>query len=552
MPIRPRFASLAFAVLAAVPAFAQAPSNNSCGTPLTVFYGVNPQPPAGASGQTFTNVNATNTAAGLFAECDPFNKDVWFLYTAIRTGVHSVSTCTPAGFAAGTLGDTTIGVYAAAACGQGGAAPTLGCNDDSSVCGAASLKSYTQFNAFAGEQYLIRVGSNNAVLSGTFYVNVTDTFILANDFCSMPSPLVPGSYSNMSFEGTTRTTGDSLCGVTNVSDVWFTYTAGVFFGGFDLVLSGSGAVDNIGVYTGTACSPTPIACTGLAHTIALTSGQTYSFRMSMNAEAAPASFQYGIDFFITASPPNDGCGGAFPVTDGVSPQSALDAQYFTNVGATNSAGYGDCGFATANSDVFFSYTATTSGKTEVTTETPAGKIPGSLADTVLFVYDACGGSVLGCDDDGGAGTHSKLEFDAVQGTTYRIRVAGYGAFNQEGSFYLTITPRFTLTLSSPLGAGSFRLKNEKGAPFHVVYNCLTLQQGVYPYGPFFGIEPTLTEIAIQIAYGQAPFLVLLDGAGGYQFDFAGLPPLTVYGVALEFDALGQIAGVSPPASVTIN
>jgi hypothetical protein len=540
------------AVLAAAAA-AQAPVNNNCSLPLAVFGGVNPQAPNGASGQTFTNVNATNTVAGLFADCDLFNKDVWFTYTAVRSGTTSVSTCTPTGFTAGTLVDTSLAIYAASACGQGGAAPYLACNDDSSQCGATSLKSYVEFEAFAGQQYLIRVGAISGSAQGTFYISINEPFILANDFCSMPSALVPGVYTNLSFEGTGLSGADSACGIPAAIDVWFTYTAGIFLDNKELVLSATGQADHLAIFTGTNCgSLTPASCVGLQHTLPLISGQTYYIKAAMLPEAAPTSFFYNLDFQINDGPPNDSCGAAYPVTDGTYPKGLADAPYFDNFGATTDPGYPLCVGSASNSDVYFNYVATTSGKVEVSTITPAGKIPGTLTDTVVGVYSACGGTLLACNDDSGFGFLSKLEFDAIQGTGYTIRVGGFGTFNREGTFYLSITPQFSLTLSSPLGVGSFRLKNTKGAPFHAVYNCLTLQQGVYPYGPFFGIEPTLTEIMIQLAYGQAPFLVVLDGAGEYQFDFAGLPPLTVYGVAIEFDPLGSVAGVSNAAVTTIN
>src|SRR5690349_14489845 len=90
------------ALIVATSASAQAPTNNTCGSPLAVYAGVNPSPPNGNSGTFFTDVGATGSSSfGL--ECSTqFNRDVWFSYTAVRTGIVNVSTCTPQGFTAGS------------------------------------------------------------------------------------------------------------------------------------------------------------------------------------------------------------------------------------------------------------------------------------------------------------------------------------------------------------------------------------------------------------------------------------------------------------------
>jgi hypothetical protein len=46
-------------------------------------------------------------------------------------------------------------------------------------------------------------------------------------------------------------------------------------------------------------------------------------------------------------------------------------------------------------------------------------------DSVLSIYDACGGNELACDDDSGTGLLSALTFNATIGNPYYIRVAGY-------------------------------------------------------------------------------------------------------------------------------
>lgn len=531
-------------------AFAQAPVNDLCTLPISVQDGVNPGPPNGGSGSTYSSVGATNSA-GSFPGCAAFNRDVWFAYVPPRTGIAKASTCTPPGFAAGTLSDTQIAAYMGGACATPEA--PIACNDDSAQCGTNSIKSYIEFPVYAGFFYLIRVGSFSALGSGTFYLTITDPPFATFDSCLFAPTIPEGSYGPIQMNGVATTFGDPGCGISPAADVWYKHTTGSFTQPRELFAQTSGAMgDALTIYTGTGCgSLTQVACGAAAHTLAAQPNTTYWFRISAFMFSAGTDLDFYFSFEFQDTPPNDDCAAAHPVGNGVHPQPG-DEAYFTNEGAFTTFESGAyCGTAYSGNDVWFSYVATTSGQLEISTLTPPGQTPGTLADTVLHVYDFCGGTTLACNDDW-AGLRSKVEFPAVQGATYLIRVGSYDTFETEGTFHLTIRPRFTLTLTSPLGAGSFRLRDDYGAAFHAVYNCLTLQAGTYPNGPFFGIEPTLTEIALQVAYAQPPFFVGLDGNGAFQFDVAGLPPLTVYGVAIEFDLFGQVSGVSSPATVTIN
>jgi hypothetical protein len=335
--------------------------------------------------------------------------------------------------------------------------------------------------------------------------------------------------------------------------MWFKYTTGSFAGAseIDVKFNGADSFHAVTVYSGASCgTASHLFCGGKELHFPVTPNTTYYFRLTMFQLNGVVDLTFDVDLGVQTTPTNDECGTPYPVTNGAHPQPGEES-YFTNVGASDSSGHYACGMSTTRNDVFFDYLATTSGKVSVSTVATAGVPAGTLVDTVLFVYSACATTPIACNDDA-FGFRSTVEFDAVQGQHYLIRVGAYGTNEVEGTFPLTITPKFDLQLSSPAGAGSFRILVQNGAPYHVVYNCLTLSQGVYPYGPFFGIEPTLTEIALQLAYAQAPFLALLDGAGAYQFDISGLPPLTVFGVSLQFDSAGQIAGVTPPDFVQIN
>jgi hypothetical protein len=64
---------------------------------------------------------------------------------------------------------------------------------------------------------------------------------------------------------------------------------------------------------------------------------------------------------------------------------------------------------------------------------------GSLFDTTLAVYDACGGHELACDDDGcplSPALRSSVTLEVTEGTTYFIRVAGYNGAS--GNYTLNV------------------------------------------------------------------------------------------------------------------
>ena len=101
-------------------------------------------------------------------------------------------------------------------------------------------------------------------------------------------------------------------------------------------------------------------------------------------------------------PVNDTCGGALPLTAGLNSIS--------NVGACFDEGYfvpgGGCNTTTTwcnangiENDVFYSFTMPAS-PTVVTLETSFDG-SGSLTDTQMAIFDACGGNLVAANDDGG-------------------------------------------------------------------------------------------------------------------------------------------------------
>jgi len=146
-----------------------------------------------------------------------------------------------------------------------------------------------------------------------------------------------------------------------------------------------------------------------------------------------------------AAPFNDSCGFASPIGPGTITGSTAAA---TNDGS------GACGNSASSNDVWFSFTPQCGGTFRLDT-------CGSAFDTVLSVHSACGGASLLCNDDhasaGGAGGCANVGDSAIVstfegGTTYRIRVAGFGT--ESGNFNLNLTTIATGSANDACGAAT--------------------------------------------------------------------------------------------------
>jgi hypothetical protein len=105
----------------------------------------------------------------------------------------------------------------------------------------------------------------------------------------------------------------------------------------------------------------------------------------------------------------------------------------TNLGATKQAGEPDHAGRTGGASVWWTWTATASGTTEINTL-------GTSFDTLLAVYTgtAVGALTLVAENDDSSGYQSRVTFAATVGVAYQIAVDGYGAAT--GSISLTVIP----------------------------------------------------------------------------------------------------------------
>ena len=113
---------------------------------------------------------------------------------------------------------------------------------------------------------------------------------------------------------------------------------------------------------------------------------------------------------------NDDCDFAVPVVEGV------------NIGNNDNRAEDDAEASCqldSNNDVWFVYTASCDGAVFMST---TGSLFVPSNDPVLSVFDACpsvGGVEIACDDDSGVNLQAALTLDAMSGSSYWIRVAGF-------------------------------------------------------------------------------------------------------------------------------
>ncbi len=111
----------------------------------------------------------------------------------------------------------------------------------------------------------------------------------------------------------------------------------------------------------------------------------------------------------------------------------------------------------------------------------------------------------------------------------------------------TLGREFALWYSSPVGPGSAAIHHRFGQPFGTFFSPVTFTAGNFPNGAFYGIDIAFNDLLIQASIG-APFFSSLDASGSSVSNtFVGLPPLTLYGVALD-NVFSATPRVSAPVS----
>lgn len=510
------------------------------GFSIAVADGVNPRAPVGAANYAYTNIGSDVLAPNYLASCAPHFCPVSFVYNATATGVATVSTCTPPGLPVGTMLDSVVWVY-------GGVYPysLIACNDDS--CG---LLSSVTFPVVAGAGYQIYVGSYVGTPQGTFRLTITPP-APSNDDCAGATYVPPGPVAQV--DGTTAGATPTLgapanCITAGADDVYFLWTSYVTQTvavrldaqyGFPAFVGADHVSVRIEDECGSPAATLPGAC-GTSVSLSAVAGTTYLIRVANTGAVPHGPFTLVIDF---PAPVNDDPAGALPLVSGINPAQGGG---FSMDGSTQSSGIGTC--ITLHRDVYFSYVAPTTGMIDVYVENPPGSfstdayaLESHPTGAEAFPPTACALAYIG---------GSRLSFLAAAGQSYTIRVATYAGY--AAPFVLRATSRLELKLTSPLGASSLRVQNIGGEHGDLYINLFSLFPGNFPAGAWFGVDMTLTEVLVQIGSGAPPFTGILDAQGAASFGpIVGLPPLTVYGVALETNPSGYIVRTSAPISYTI-
>lgn len=254
------------------------------------------------------------------------------------------------------------------------------------------------------------------------------------DDCSLAIPI--NEVSNLYFSTSLASSSGinpGCGGTTNPVDLWYAYTAtSSGTGSFDLC----GSVFNTRLAIYDACGGNLLACnddngpqctgTNASVDISVLTGVTYYVQVSGN-EASTGSGD--ITIAVNPSTNNDLCTSATPIND-------VTDLAFTTVGATAGGDNPGCG-GTDPVDIWYAYTPSYNG-------VAIFDLCGSSFDTRLAVWDACGGSVLACNDNddfcGTGSVQSYLTLSVVTSTTYYVQVGGSNSLTGSGNLTIAVSP----------------------------------------------------------------------------------------------------------------
>jgi hypothetical protein len=238
-------------------------------------------------------------------------------------------------------------------------------------------------------------------------------------------------------------------------------------------------------------------------------------------------------------PENDFCSEAIEIVLGGTP--------FSTVGATSSGAFSTCPGTNINQDIWFFWVATSDGTLVATTCGSAG------FDTALGAYAACDGEQLACNDDA-CGLQSRIEFAVTEGSTYYIRLGGFGGAFGVGTLTLTLldppgpTGDSVIWEGSTIGGGTFLRPTSfttvtteriyESTPFHVSQN------GEYVFeintASPFGSDWDGFAFVYQFEFDPANSLEnLIAGDDDYFGPFSVLPGSSASGVRASRIVLGD-------------
>jgi hypothetical protein len=263
---------------------------------------------------------------------------------------------------------------------------------------------------------------------------------LAGDNCAAPTVVTAGT-TNWDNSAATDDGTDAPCATFGAGDgleLYFSYTPPTGVTSITVNTCGSGDT-TLQVLAGCggvslACNDDSCVLSSQVSGVAVTPGSPVIIRVASWDSAAPVAITAGLLTIIESGGgpglTNDDCATATTVVGG--------STNYDSTGAADDGLDATCAFAD-NADVWFRYVAP-AGVQTVTIDTGAGSIP----DTTLAVFDACGGTQIACDDDSDPnGFRSRISgLSVVAGQSYFIRAASWNV-SAGGPGVLTITESFT-------------------------------------------------------------------------------------------------------------
>lgn len=228
-----------------------------------------------------------------------------------------------------------------------------------------------------------------------------------------------------------------------------------------------------------------------------------------------------IDPYSNCQPPpplptNDTCENALPII------------YGDIIGHSDGATLSDAPSCVSfeASDVWYAFSAT-ADETVIFSTCDYAKF-----DTAISVFEGCGGSKLGCNDDA-CGTRSRLSIPVTAGTDYYVRISGYGG--QFGPFVLNVSRDETGTVDAYCRVGLIEafaadFETDLGGMttsglWHRTNACRT-QNPEHPsdHALFFGVDDTCNYDSGGAAQGHAtsPAIDLTSAEGEITLSFDDL------------------------------
>lgn len=438
-----------------------------------------------SSGSTTVVTNGcTRSTSGLPSSCLGSFPDVWYRWTA---AADVVATATLRGSTWFGSFITRLGVYV-------GTPSSLTPVDD---CWTRADVSIVQWSALAGTTYYLRVFQGEPTFGQQLSLSYTTTPV-SNDLPWTATPVTPGVIAGTTVGSTPLAPWLGTCLDPATPDVWFTWRPGV-----DAIasvsFSGIGA-DRIGVYR---CFTNVHSLEFITYDMAPVSDPgcwsapaweafkdaTYYIRVGQDVPASLGPFTLTLVAFD--APPNHKVKDAIAVAAGVNPgapNGASGATFTNQYAFATPFAIQDCG--SGNRDVWFKFTSTQWGPTQVSLAAPAGFAPGTIGTAVLVVHSGSYAEpeiqpehAIAC----AVGNLPTVSFDATPGDHF-VRVGAQGSMSSTGSFYLTITP-------PPIPA------NDDAAPTNP-----TLSSGFNP-GPPLSDPPDgacFTNVGASNSHGYAP------------------------------------------------